>query len=241
MYWRDGKWLISFYIPSLKNGVSAGSSVAVNTPVTTRERLPTAPQSSLSSVALLVPMTCAAVPNATPPAPLRLEFGTARTAPLPQILPPMPVTIMAALVMAPIPPYCSDKAMPIAVVTLLGSSEMTSRTFSPNKRPRPKMQPRLVSVPPATPANIAGKSLRSIRSCSYIGSTRQMVAGVSGQLSFAQPLWYSSFGSFSRSSTAAINITDTTMGLHRGLFHFFRRLSSAQAESACRIHQTSAP
>ena len=127
-------------------------------------------------------MKYVAIPNATP-----LRHFALNAEQLAQPLPQMPVAIMAALVMAPIPPYCSDKARPIAVVMLLGSSEVMSCVLSPNKRPRPKMQPRLVSVPPATPAKIASKSLRSIRSCSYIGSVRQIVAGVSGQLSFAHP------------------------------------------------------
>lgn len=52
--WKVVDFVSIFYIPSLKNGVSTGSSAAVSTPATTRERLPMAPQNSLSSVALLV-------------------------------------------------------------------------------------------------------------------------------------------------------------------------------------------
>ena len=97
--------------------------MAVRMPATARERLLTAPWIDPSSLALAVPMTWAEVPKATP-----WEMGFFNFSSLhnigPITLPKMPVKAMTREVRASMPPFCLERASPMATVTLLGSREM---------------------------------------------------------------------------------------------------------------------
>ena len=90
-------------------------------PATATERLLMAPSISPISIAFAVPMTCEAVPIATP-----FAMGCSMPASLqilsPAMLPKSPVTMMDATVIDTYPDSSLDSPMPIAVVMDLGSS-----------------------------------------------------------------------------------------------------------------------
>jgi len=80
-----------------------GSATAVRRPATTRERLLTAPVRGSSSVALAVPMTCPAVPKATPRATLSVRRNSLHREG-PRTLAEMPVTMLRVNLVAGLGP-----------------------------------------------------------------------------------------------------------------------------------------
>ena len=97
------------------------------------------------------------------------------------MLPPMPVTIITAVVTPAMPPNSSLRDTPMAVVTDLGSRDTISSWSNSSSRPSTRMVPMQATEPAITPARIAFRFLRSTRNCSYMGIARQMVAGVISQ------------------------------------------------------------
>ena len=103
------------------------------------------------------------------------------------MLPRMPVMMITAVVTAGTPPSCSLMAMPMAVVMLLGRREASILSSMAKTRQRIATQPRLTAVPARTPTKMAGRFFFRTFTCSYRGTARHTVAGVSSQEKVSQP------------------------------------------------------
>ena len=164
----------TFYINPLKR-------IAANTvikPATATERLLMAPSTSPNSIALEVPMTCDAVPMATPLA-IGFFMPKIRQMTSPAMFPNSPVIIIDATVIATYPLSSSDKPMPMAVVMDFGSSVTYSMCPSLNKSDIARIVVKLVKTPDVMPMIIAVKFFFSSCTCSYNGIAKATVAGVS--------------------------------------------------------------
>ena len=94
------------------------------------------------------------------------------------ILPKMPVTMIATMVMVMTPPISSETPIPIAVVMDFGNRVTYVSWFSLKIVVQARTQSMLVMVPDRMPAMMASPFFFKLSICSYIGTARQTVAGV---------------------------------------------------------------
>ena len=168
------------------NPAKTDAASTVKRPQTTIDRLLIAPSSSPISRARTVPIACAAAPMAKPTAAGSL-IRNKRQSDRAQILPKIPVTIIAATVNVGIPPSSPDRAMPIAVVIDLGNSETYCSCDRQNRADNSKIEARLDNTPASVPVKIARQFFFRRSYCSYRGIAKQTVAGVKKYVIYSAP------------------------------------------------------
>ena len=149
---------------SYRKEQTIGNKNPVKIPAIVRERLLTAPATGWICAAFGVAITWEAVPKATPLLIGSVSFNNLHMA-APVRFPKMPVKMITTEVSAGMPPFCSDRTKPIAVVMDLGNKETVIWWFKENSLQSKNTQTRLVTVPARMPIKIAGIFFFSTLNC----------------------------------------------------------------------------